>query len=290
MELSRSLIPDFRTALKTSNTHTALAVRLFRLIRAGLHLFAGLLILVCRYRHQPREAQAVIAQRWAEKCLRTLGITLRINGPVPASFQHNTLLISNHISWLDIIALTACTPPRFIAKQEIRHWPLIGWMTYLGGTLFIDRSNRRDASRVNRQMAEALKNGDCLAVFPEGTTSTGTGLLPFKSSLFESAVMAQSRVQPVSIRYLDQDGGLSTAPSYAGDTTFFQSLVRLLQMKVMIAEISYSQPLEAGTAPLLTRFELAEAAHSAIASGLRKSAGMPDMAEQKPACPQVEVP
>jgi 1-acyl-sn-glycerol-3-phosphate acyltransferase len=256
-------------------------------MRMGVHFLAGLITLVCRYRRLSREAQAEIARRWAIGFLKTLNIELRVSGTIPLTFQHNTLLVCNHISWLDIIALTACTPPRFIAKQEIRHWPLIGWMCQLGGTLFIDRSNRRDASRVNRQMAEALNSGDCLAVFPEGTTTSGNQLLPFKSSLFESAVLAHSRVQPVSIRYLDPQGLATDAPSYAGETTVMQSLCRLLQLKRIVVEVCYGAPLEAGNNLLQTRYQLAEAARAAVASGLRISADTPHTAEKTAACPPV---
>jgi 1-acyl-sn-glycerol-3-phosphate acyltransferase len=255
----------------------------------GLHFFTGFVILNTRYAHLSHEGRANATRLWSLKLLKVLGIELRVSGSRPDTFQHNTLLVSNHISWMDIIALASCTPTRFIAKKEIRHWPIIGRMAHVGGTLFIDRSNRRDASRVNRHMAEALQNGDCLAVFPEGTTSTGQTLLPFKSSLFESAVLANSIVQPVTIRYLDDQGEHTAAPSYAGETTFWQSLSRLLQLRHMTVELYYGNKLIAGSEPLLTRFELAEAARHEIATGLKQLPGTPDIPEQIAVCPPSEV-
>lgn len=254
----------------------------------GLHFFTGFLILSTRYPRMSREARAEATRLWSLKLLRVLAIELRVAGSTPETFQHNTLLVSNHISWLDIIALAACTPTRFIAKKEIRHWPIIGWMAHIGGTLFIDRSNRRDASRVNGHMAEALKNGDCLAVFPEGTTSTGAALLPFKSSLFESAILAQSTVQPVTIRYLDQHGQHTAAPSYAGETTFWESLSRMLHLKNMTVELHYGAKLSAGSEPLITRFELAEAARHEIVAGLKQLPDRQDTVAQTAVCPPVE--
>jgi len=254
----------------------------------GLHFFMGFVILATRYPHLSHEARANATRLWSQKFLKMLSIELHVHGNIPDTFQHNTLLVSNHISWLDIIALTACTPTRFIAKKEIRSWLFVGKMAEIGGTLFIDRTNRRDASRVNRHMAEALQDGDCLAVFPEGTTSTGVTLLPFKSSLFESAILAKSVVQPVTIRYQDRQGKHTAAPSYAGETTFWESLSRLLRQKSMVVELYYGEKLAAGSEPFLTRFELAEAARHEIAAGFKQSPDKLDTAVQTIACPPIE--
>jgi len=223
----------------------------------GLHFFRGFCILALRYPGFSREQKSLATRTWSRHLLTVLAIELRTSGNPPEPDPRNTLLVSNHISWLDIIALASCSGTRFIAKKEIHHWPFIGWMAHRGGTLFIDRTNRRDASRVNQQMADALRSGDCLTVFPEGTTSTGLALLPFKSSLFESAVLADSTVQPVTIRYLNEHGQHTSAPSYAGQTTVWQSLGRLLRLRKMVVELHYGAPLHAGHEPYLTRFELA---------------------------------
>jgi 1-acyl-sn-glycerol-3-phosphate acyltransferase len=261
-------------------------VRCLRLIRLGLHFLRGFLVLTFRYPRLSRDMKSEVARNWSRKFLTALALELRVSGHVPNGQAENTLLVSNHVSWLDIIALASCTPPRFVAKQEIRSWPLIGWMVNRGGTLFIDRSNRRDASRVNQVMANALTEGDCLCVFPEGTTTNGHVLLPFKSSLFESAVLAHSTVLPVALRYVDELGQLTSAPAYAGNTTFWQSLGRLLRLRRIIVEVHFGAPLTAGHEPLLTRFELAEAARHDIATQLSLSPDRPDTAMQTASDPQ----
>lgn len=277
------------TALKTEPTQTPSLIRAWRLARFCLQFLRGFAILIFHYRGRPREHQADTARRWSRGVLAALSLELRITGTPPQGFPRNTLVVSNHVSWLDIIALACCTPPLFVAKKEIRGWPVVGWMVARGGTLFIDRTNRRDASRVNHHMAEALAGGECLCVFPEGTTTTGHELLPFKSSLFESAVLAGSTVQPVAIRYLDEHGRITSAPSYAGDTTFWQSLGLLLRQRRIVVELHYCQPLPAGGNALATRFELSEAARGEIAAGLRQLPDRRGTAEKTVADPQAAV-
>ncbi|MBV8647822.1 lysophospholipid acyltransferase family protein [Paludibacterium sp.] len=270
--------------------HTTLPTRLCRLARMGWRFLIGFSILAFRYTRLSPAQQTAVTTRWCRQLLATLALEVRVSGQLPATQPGNTLLVSNHVSWLDIIALAAYTPPRFVAKREIRGWPVIGWMVARGGTLFIDRTNRRDASRVNQVMAESLRRGDCLCVFPEGTTTTGHHLLPFKSSLFESALLAGSMVQPVTLRYLDERGEVTTAPSYAGDTTFWQSLASLLKLRKVVVEVHYGQPLTAGQEPLMTRFELSEAARHDIAGHLKQWLDTPDTQARTAGDPQVEAP
>jgi 1-acyl-sn-glycerol-3-phosphate acyltransferase len=248
----------------------------------GLHLAYGLFVLVTRYRRLPMMTRAEVARDWSRTMLRILGIRVNVHGTPPGLYPPNTLLVSNHISWLDIMVLCSCTMTRFVAKKEIRSWPIIGWMTNAGGTLFIDRSNRRDASRINRQMADALLAGDCMAVFPEATTSDGLGLLPFKASLFESALLAGSTVQPVSIRYLDEHGVQTTAPSYAGNTVMRESLCRLLRLRRITVELTFGTPLVAGSGAYANRTMLAQAAQAEVAAGLSLTPGRHDTAERIP--------
>ncbi|WP_230370232.1 lysophospholipid acyltransferase family protein [Paludibacterium denitrificans] len=198
-----------------TSTTTPYLVRLTRLCRLGLHLTRGILIVATRYKRLAQPERAVVTRRWSAQLLKILGISLKVNGLNPGFYPPNTLLVANHVSWLDIFVLNSVTVSRFVAKREIRDWPVIGWLVQVGGTLFIDRSNRRDASRVNQQLAEALAKGGCMAVFPEATTSDGRGLLPFKSSLFEAALLAKGTVQPVALRYQLPDGELTTAAAYA---------------------------------------------------------------------------
>jgi 1-acyl-sn-glycerol-3-phosphate acyltransferase len=198
---------------------------LWRLAGMVLHALFGAAIcaLVFPFVAMPRRMQ--IVGGWSALMLRRLGITLHTSGtPQPGPL----LLVANHISWLDILAIDAVQPARFVSKSDVRHWPLIGWMVACGGTLFIERERKRDAMRVVHQVAEALKSGEILAVFPEGTTSEGHGLLPFHANLLQAAVVTQVPVQAVALRYADAQAAVSAAAAFVGETPLLESLGRVL--------------------------------------------------------------
>jgi 1-acyl-sn-glycerol-3-phosphate acyltransferase len=134
------------------------------------------------------------------------------------------LLVANHISWLDILAINAVQPARFVSKADVRHWPLLGWLVACGGTLFIERERKRDALRVLHQVAEALRLGEIIAVFPEGTTSEGHSVLPFHANLLQAAIAAQAPVQTLALRYSDATQRVSQAAAYVGDTPLVASI------------------------------------------------------------------
>lgn len=263
-------------------------VRLLRLGRLALHLVRGLWLVGTRYHRLSLAGRAVITQRWSCHLMKILGMEVRIVGTPPSDvFPPNTLLVANHVSWLDIFALNSVTVSRFVAKKEIRDWPVVGWLAKNAGTIFIDRSNRRDASRVNTQLARALESGGCMAVFPEGTTSDGSGLLPFKASLFESVRLSRGMVQPVAIRYFDAAERFTTAAAYAGDLKLIASLGNVLRMRHMTVELAFGQPLQAGSSRYDSRFALSEAARGEVARRLMLLPAPPDMAETLPPCPPV---
>lgn len=160
--------------------------------------------------------------------LSALGLKLVVEGDAHAG---PVMLISNHVSWLDILAIDAAQPARFVSKSDVRGWPLIGWMVACGGTLFIERERKRDAMRVVHQVAEALQQGDVVAMFPEGTTSTGHGLLPFHANLLQAAVVTATPVQPVVLRYSDATATVSEAPAYVGDMNIAESLWQIVRAR-----------------------------------------------------------
>ena len=143
----------------------------WRLGRAVLHALAGLGIILFVFPRRSELQRNAHVQAWALKMLALLGIRLELHGQPPACGP--VLLVANHISWLDILVMHAARHCRFVAKAEVRHWPLIGRLATGGGTLYIERESRRDAMRVVHHMAESLKRGEIVAVFPEGTTSDG---------------------------------------------------------------------------------------------------------------------
>ena len=142
-------------------------VAVWRLLRFALHALHGLLLIKLRFGSLRLAERQAHIQLWSAKLLQILGVQLTTQGHGRPGAK---LVVANHVSWLDIAALHALLPEaRFVSKSDVRHWPVIGSMVEGVGTLFIERSSKRDALRVVHQMAEALKMGDTVAVFPEGT-------------------------------------------------------------------------------------------------------------------------
>jgi 1-acyl-sn-glycerol-3-phosphate acyltransferase len=154
-----------------------------------------------------------------------------------------TLLVANHISWLDIVALHAAVPQaRFVSKADVLHWPLLGWLIRGAGTLFIERERKRDAVRVVHAMAEALRAGDTVAVFPEGTTGPGPELLPFHANLLQAAIATGTPVQPAALRYADPLQPFSPAVEFLGETTLLQSLWQVASARGLCAHVTLLPP------------------------------------------------
>jgi 1-acyl-sn-glycerol-3-phosphate acyltransferase len=206
----------------------------WRIGRGALHVVHGLSIVALRFRVLDAEQRMQRVQWWSLKLLRLLGIALKTEGTPRSGAK---LLVANHISWLDIVVINAVEPARFVSKSEVRHWPVIGRLVDAAGTLYIERERRRDAMRVVHQMAEALKAGQTLAVFPEGTTTDGHGLLPFHANLLQAAVATQTPVQPVALRFSDAARRVSPAVAYIGDTTLLQSLLMVVTADQLTAHM-----------------------------------------------------
>jgi 1-acyl-sn-glycerol-3-phosphate acyltransferase len=183
-------------------------------------------------------------QKWARTMLKRLGVELKVVGaPAPAGPM---LLVANHISWVDILALHAVCPCRFVAKADVERWPLLGTLVTGGGTLYVKRESRRDAMRVVHRMAQALKDGDILAVFPEGTTGDGSSVLPFHSGLIQAAICADAPVQPVALQLVNGRSGRPTrAASYMGDESLAGSVWRTLRARELCAVVTFGTPQRA---------------------------------------------
>lgn len=210
----------------------------WRALRALLHVLSGLWTL---RRHfggfSPAQRQQAV-QDWSRRLLAIMGVELRLHGTPPTTGP--LLVVANHISWLDILVMNAACPARFVSKSDVKHWPLLGALISASGTLFIERENRRDAMRVVHHMADALRQGDVVAVFPEGTTGTGRRLLPFHANLLQAAVSAPAPVQPVGLAYVDaRTGQRSDVPVYVGHTTLVASLWRTLSASGLQAVVRY---------------------------------------------------
>ncbi len=217
--------------------------------RLALHVLAGLLIVLAWFPLIDAARRWRWVRWWARRLLAICAIELRLIGTLPPDAGRGAVLVANHVSWLDIHLVHSLLPARFISKAEVRGWPVLGRLAEAGGTLFLERSRKADAARVNALMAEHLTAGDCLAFFPEGTTSDGRGLLPFYPSLFQPAVVAGARVWPVCIRYLDAGGRPDPTPAYYGDMGMGESMRRILAAPGIIAELTFLAPLEAAGRP-----------------------------------------
>lgn len=219
--------------------------------------------LVFPFINQPR--RLAHAQRWARALLDVLAVRLRVNGELPRRAGAPLMLVGNHVSWLDIIAITAAFPVRFVAKSEVRAWPVIGWLSERAGTLFIRRVRRRDILRVNEELAQALRNGDPAAVFPEATTTDGTTVLKFNAALLQPAVLARATLRPVALRYAGAGGAPCMEAAFVANTSLWDSLKLIMTQREIFAELAFLPAIEHGGRH---RRELAAGAREAILRSL----------------------
>lgn len=208
----------------------------------------------------PRAVRHGAARFWARAVLGSLGVGLSLE-PAPAT-GGGVLLVANHVSWLDIPLIAACRPGRSLAKTEVRHWPVLGPLTTWGGTVFLDRDRLRALPDTVEQVAQLLRAGHPVIVFPEGSTWCGRESGRFRPAFFEAAIRAGVPVQPVSIRYRLTGGGTTSAPAFVGDDGLPASLARVVAVRGLVAELSFRPPIPPG--PGTTRRTLAAAAQAAV--------------------------
>jgi len=217
-----------------------------RILRLGFRSlwFAGVLLFVTgdfvvRTLHHggglPLPERTRWLQRSCRRALRVFGVQLEAHGPRPTS----GLLVSNHLSYLDILVLATLLPAVFVSKSEIKHWPVFGWFGRLAGTLFVERARRSDVARMGAAIRAVLAGGQVVVLFPEGTSWNGRELLPFKSSLLEPIVGSPHPLSVVGIGYTLADGSVENDVCYWGDMTFFPHLVRLMSRKQVQVRVRF---------------------------------------------------
>lgn len=238
----------------------------YRLLRVLLHLFRGLMIGALVFPRLDPAGRRAQVQRWSARLLQLCRVEVHVVHARGAPDAPRALIVSNHVSWLDIFVINSMHPCRFVAKADIRDWPLLGWLCEKAGTIFISRGRLRDVRRIYQDLVSSLHAGEHVAFFPEGTTAAQGALLPFHANLFEAAIEAQVPVQPYALRYLDRQGQLHPAADFIGDTTFAQSMRMILGAQPMTAHLLLLPPIATGSAS--HRRDLADAAHRAIASAL----------------------
>jgi len=208
--------------------------------RAGrvlAHMVGGLVTIMFRFPRMEQMQRDRQVQVWATEMLARLGVRLVVFGTPPDTGP--VLLVSNHISWLDIVVLHAARHCRFVSKSDVRQWPLIGRLATGAGTLYVERRSRRDAMRVVHAMAQSLRDGDILAIFPEGTTGDGDVLLPFHANLLQAAISTNVPIQPVALRFIDAQGQSTKAASYIGDESLIGSIWRTLYSPRVVAHVRF---------------------------------------------------
>lgn len=241
-----------------------LALAGLRAMRFAIHLLYGAMLAIVfpslNIRHQQR-----ILRRWSVELLVILNVRISTAGPLSLQDVTRGMIVANHISWLDVIVLNAALPLRFVAKAEVRRWPVIGWLCARAQTLFIERGKRSDTVHTNLRIAESLQQGNCMAIFPEGTTTDGSHVKHFHSSLLQPAIDARAPIYPVAIRYHDKNGQHHRNAAYIDDMTFVESLWKILCSRDLNARLVTTPALGTSTG---NRRALAQEAHRRITFAL----------------------
>ncbi len=249
---------DKALSLTTSPEATPAFIRLARILRSLWHIRK-----IFALPKTPDPSTRDPLSRWFESFLAILGIEVRTSGerPVATAF----LIVANHTSWLDIMVLRSIFSTCFIAKEEIAKWPVVGPMAREAGTIFIGRTRLSSFRETLAASRKSLGKKIPITVFPEGTTTLGDRLLPFKTGVFDLCTETGSPALPVSFRYETPDGLQLTSVSYTGDEPFFRSFGRTLREPRVVVRLHISPPVFPEGKD---RKAMALASQEAVANGL----------------------
>ncbi|MFJ7074111.1 lysophospholipid acyltransferase family protein [Streptomyces sp. NPDC098781] len=246
------------TCIDAAGATRALPLAVLRIVAVLSLLIVGLLLIPVGGR-----IPAGLVRRWSRWIVRAAGVRVRIDGG--AASDGGLLLVANHVSWLDIPMLAAIRPARMLAKSEIRDWPVAGWLTASSGALFIDRDRIRALPETVARIAGALRAGEAVTVFPEGSTWCGRAQGHFRRAAFQAALDAGVPVQPVQLRYRFAQGAPTTAAAFVGRDSLLSSVWRVVRARRLVAEAEVMEPITPGS--VLDRRSLAEAAEAAALPG-----------------------
>lgn len=237
-------------------------IRVWRFVRVLLHVVRGALITLILFPLSSLATRRRHVQRWSAQLLNILNIRLEVGGVLP---DCPVLVVSNHISWVDIFVLDAARPLRFVSKAEVAGWPLIGRLAGASETLYIKRENTRAIADVVGAVAAALQQSHCVGIFPEGTTGSGEDVKRFHASFFEAARTSGGALVPAAIAYTDPSGARQAAFAYVNDMSLVDSLGRILACPETHVRLSFHAPLPTAA---YSRRELAAQAQAAVAQAL----------------------
>lgn len=205
--------------------------------RIFIHLLAGLLTCGLIFPFSNDARREYLIRRWSAKLLAICTVEVSFKDHSEGVVAEHALIVSNHISWLDIFVINTLHPCHFVAKSDIRNWPLIGWLCEKAGTIFLVRGKQREVRRIFEGLVHQIQDGKRIAFFPEGTTASQGTVLPFHANLFEAAIDAKVPVQPYVLRYVDVKGKFHPAADFIGDMTFVESMGAILRAPRMVAEL-----------------------------------------------------
>ena len=243
--------------------HTPVLIALYRLWCLFCWL-VGTGLRVARFHRLNGKQRDAALMGIAQRLLNALNIRLDVNCHAQCPANPPVLSVANHVSWLDIFVLMALYPSGFIAKQSIRHWPVIGTLAARVGTVFINRRSRTDAGNVSQTIAATLAAGQSVTFFPEARTSNGMDVLPFKAALFQAAIDTHTPVQAMALRYYTHLGERCADAAWVDDTSFFTSLWRIARQPNITAQVDFSLLTGAGYTDCADRYQLKDAAEQFI--------------------------
>jgi 1-acyl-sn-glycerol-3-phosphate acyltransferase len=219
-----------------------LLIKYLRLLRA---FFRAFWILWVQFPRFNREEKLLAIQTWSAQTLAVIGVTVKVVGHIqrPPLSDSPQLLVANHVSWLDPVVIQTVQPSIFVAKKEVRHWPVVGAIAHACGVVFVNRGSPSSARQMVTKVASAMQSGHNVAGFPEGTSTLGHTVKMFHANLFESAIQQDVPVQPLALHYSSlRTGEPCTRAAFVGDISFLRSL-----HQVMTAPDGICITLNAGT-------------------------------------------
>lgn len=226
----------------------------FRLVLLIVWVLGGLFTVILVFPWLPLGARQASIHHWSRVLMACCGVKVRVRGQPKRDGA--VLWVANHVSWVDIFVMDSVRAVSFIAKSDIRKWPLIGWLVAGAGTLFIERGRRHAVRAVGHQMRERFAQGEAVGLFPEGTTSTGLDVATFHTSLFEPAVRAGVDIQPVALLFLHK-GERTTRYAFVGEQTLVHNIWNLLTATGTVVELVFGPVTSAAECAELGRVEIA---------------------------------
>ena len=254
---------------QSSHTNTPIYLYIALWFLVWLHVSRGVITLLVLFPFLSTNTKNHHIQRWSKRLLQIFGVELLVHH-ANALPQSSYLLAANHVSWLDIHAINAFKPARFVAKSEVASWPIFGWMAKQLGTVFIRRDSSRHARQVVDGIAAILKT-QSICIFPEGTSTIGKSVQTFKPNLFEAAAISEVPVCALAIAYFDRSTGEhSEAPAFVGDMGLIGSMAKILKNRRLRVELTVFAPAKATPGLPIDRKVLALHSQEQIAQYLAK--------------------